>query len=61
MSQSVTYYLVFMPTKKFAAMIAATATVVPKSAKESIVLPFQDTEIPAILHSVHGIKNTTAL
>jgi hypothetical protein len=40
-----TYYLVLIPTYMFAAKMAATDTVVPKSASESIPLPDHDTAV----------------
>ena len=49
----------FIPTNVFAAKIAATATVVPKSASDSIALPFHDTAEPKV-QTANGIKNTTA-
>ena len=48
-----------MPTKVFAEKMAATATVVPKSARESIVLPVDDNGRPMV-HVKNGMKKTTA-
>lgn len=39
--------------------MAATDTVVPKSAKESMPLPFHETAIPRV-HAQKGMKYTTA-
>ena len=40
-------------------MIAATDTVVPKSAKDSIVFPFHEMARPRV-QVKYGMKNTTA-
>ena len=44
----ITYYLVLIPTYVFADQIAATETVVPKSARDSMVFPFHDTTLPRV-------------
>ena len=49
----------FIPTNVFAAKIAATANVVPKSASDSIALPFHDTAETKV-QTANGMKNTTA-
>lgn len=48
-----------MPTYVFADQIAATETVVPKSANDSMVFPFHDTTLPRV-QAAYGMKNTTA-
>lgn len=54
-----TYYLVLMPTYVFAEKIAAIETVVPKSAKDSMVFPFHETTFPRV-QTRYGKKKTTA-
>ena len=49
----------FIPTYVFAAKMAATDTVVPKSASESIVFPFHEALIP-VYQRRYGMKKTTA-
>ena len=48
-----------MPTYVFAAEMAATVTVVPKSSSESIVFPFHEALIPAYQRR-YDMKKTTA-
>lgn len=49
------YYDVLRPTNRFAAKIAATDTVVPKSAKDSMGFPVQDVALP-VCHMKKEVK-----